>query len=723
MADSSLSLAVALQHHLDGQLQAAEQMYRHILAAEPDHAQALHFLGVLESQLGRYDDAVGHIRRAIKINGAEAAFHCNLGNALSSQGKPDEAISCFRQAIELNPGLVEAHTNLGNALKDRGQLEEAVACHRRALALRPDLAEVHNNLGAALRDEGQIAEAIACHQRALQLKPEFAEAHNNLGTALKEQGRLDEALASYQRALDLKPEYPEAIANFGNIFKEEGKLDEAAACYERALELKPTMAEVFNGLGAVLKEQGKLGAALVCHRRALELDPTYADAYSNLGSVLWELGKMDEAAACQRRALELKPHPQAHSNLLLTLQYCPGLNLSDIAAAHAKYQQVHAAPLLASWKPHTNDRDTHRRLRLGFVSPDFGRHPVGFFLTRALENLDPGACNTICYSDRISKDDMTKRLQAAASIWRDVNGMTDHDLAEMVREDRIDILFDLAGHTGKNRLLVFARKPAPVQVTWMGYAGTTGVTAIDYLLADEREIPRGVEEHFVEKILRMPDGYVCYAPPSYAPSVSPLPACNNGYVTFGSFNNPAKITPRVVEVWAAILGRVPHSRLVLKYRGISDDSVALRMKNGFAEQGIDPARIECFGWSPHHLLLEEYNRLDLALDPFPYNGGLTTCEALWMGVPVITCPGETFVSRHSLSHLTAVGLTGTIARTFDEYVELAVSLAADLPMLTSLRATLRDRMAASPLCDGHRFAENLMRLLRDVWLRWCEQAP
>jgi predicted O-linked N-acetylglucosamine transferase (SPINDLY family) len=719
MADFSTSLAAALEHHLAGRVRTAEQSYLEILETEPANAQALHFLGVLETQLERYDDAVRHIRMAIDIHGADAAFHCNLGNALKSLGQVDAAVLSFRRAIELNPDLVEAHTNLGNALKDLRKLEEAVASHRRALFLRPDLAEVHNNLGAVLKELGEIDQAIACHQCALRLKPDFAEAHNNLGTAFKERGRLDEALTCYRRALELKPDYPEAYANAGTVLKEQGKLSEAANFYERALHLKPTMAEVFNGLGAVLKEQGKHGAALVCHRRALDLDPTYADAYCNLGSLLWEQGNMEEAAACQRRALELRPQPQAHSNLLLTLQYCPGITLADLATAHSKYEQIHAAQLVAVGHPHTNDRDSERRLRLGFVSPDFGQHPVGYFVMRPLEKLDRGACETFCYSDRITKDEITARLQVAAGNWRDINGVSDQALAQTVRDDRIDILFDLAGHTGKNRLLVFARKPAPIQVTWLGYAGTTGLTAIDYLLADECEVPRGAENHYVEKILRMPDGYICYDPPPYAPPVASLPAATNGYVTFGSFNNPAKITPRVLEVWAAVLRRVPYSRLVLKYRGIGDDSVASRIKDGLSTHGIDPSQIDCFGWSPHPLLLEEYNRVDLALDSFPYNGGLTTCEALWMGVPVVTCPGETFVSRHSLSHLTTVGLTQTIARDLDEYIELAVSLAADLPALANLRATLRQQMSASPLCNGQRFADNLLRLLRDAWRQWC----
>ncbi len=327
---------------------------------------------------------------------------------------------------------------------------------------------------------------------------------------------------------------------------------------------------------------------------------------------------------------------------------------------------------------------------------------------------------TVCYSDRMVEDDLTRRFQAAAAQWRDVAGVSDQRLAEQIRADQIDILFDLAGHTAHNRLLVFARKPAPIQVTWAGYVGSTGLKAMDYLIADRYEIPPDAERHYRERLLRMPDGYVCYDPPVYAPQVARLPALDHGQVTFGCFNNPAKITPQAIEVWARILRQLPGARLVLKYKGWSDCGVARRFTEMFAAQAIDPGRLELLGSSPHVKLLAEYNRIDLALDPFPYNGGLTTCEALWMGVPVVTCPSETFASRHSLSHLSNVGLTETIARDLDEYVELAVSLAGDLPRLAGLRAGLRARMAASPLCDATRFAANLASRLQEVWEQRAE---
>jgi predicted O-linked N-acetylglucosamine transferase (SPINDLY family) len=714
MATIPEALAIAVEHHQAGRLQAAEQIYRQILAIEPNQVDVIHRLGVLAHQLGRHEEAVECIERAIVLNGNNAAFHSNLGTAYRALRKMPEAVACCRRAIELKPDFAEAHNNLGNALGDQGKLQEAVACYRRAVELNPGYAEAHNNLGNALQGQGNLHEAVACYGRAVELKPGYAAAHNNLGNALRTRGNLDEAVASFRRGLELKPDFAEAHNNLGNVRQDQGKLDDALICYRRAVELKPEFAEAYNNLGNALGDQGNLDDALACFRRALELQPDYAEAHNNLGNILKDQGQPDEAVACYRRAVALRPdYAGAHSNLLLAMQYCAGVTEAGLAEAHAQYDRQHAASLRGAVHRRVNVLKPGRRLRLGFVSPDLRRHPVGYFLVRALENLR-SEHETICYSDRIVKDDMTQRLQAAATCWRDVYGISDQRLDEQIRADQVEILFDLAGHTAQNRLLVFARKPAPIQVTWAGYVGATGLTAMDYLLADRYEVPLGSERHYQEQVLRMPDGYICYDPPAYAPPPTSPPALQCGQVTFGCFNKPAKITPQAVEVWSRILRRLPGARLVLKYRGWNDRGNARRFTELFAAQKVDPARLQFLGPSRHSELLAEYHRIDLALDPFPYGGGLTTCEALWMGVPVITCPGETFAGRHSLSHLSNVGLTETIARDLDEYVELAVVLAGDLPRLAALRAGLRDRMAASPLCDGKRFAANLTAILQAV---------
>ena len=819
MATISEALALAVEHHQAGRLQAAELGYRQILALEPNQADALHLLGVIAHQVGRHDVAVEYISRAIGLQNADPAYHnnlaealralgrcteavasCrraialrpeyaqahyNLGNALRDQGAQDEAINAYRQALALAPDYFEALNNLGNALKDQGRWDDAAACYGRVLELRPDVAEAHNNLGVVLAAQQKPEEAIACYRRAIELKPTLAEAHFNLGAIFQDQGTLDEAIASYRRALEIKPDYAqahnnlgaalkeqgnpdEAIAccrramelmpnapathlNLGTIFRDRGKLAEALACYRRALELKPDYAEAHNSLGIVFRDLRNYDEAAACCRRAVDLKPDYAEAYNNLGLALKDQGKLteamasyaqglalapelaethnnlglamhaqgrlDEAAACYRRAMELKPDlTEAHSNLLMALQYRTGVTLAELAEAHAVYQQRHAASLRSVWTPQPRDASPSRRLRLGFVSADFGRHPVGYFLVRGLENLDPEQCETVCYNDRVVYDDMAGRIKAAATEWRDVIGLTNAELCAQIAADRIDILFDLAGHTeGGVRLLLFARRPAPVQITWLGYEGTTGLQAIDYLLANRHVVPEGSQAHICERVLRMPGSYVCYDPPAAAPDVGALPALRQGHVTFGSFNNLAKISAEAISLWARILCRAPESRMILKFAGLGDEPVRRRILDLFSAADVSPARITLLPSSPYVEYLATYREVDIVLDALPFTGSTTTCEALWMGVPVITCPGETFASRHGLSHLASVGLQELVAGDHADYVWRAVELAEDLPRLAALRASLRERMAASPLCDGKRFAEDLMAVLREAW--------
>jgi predicted O-linked N-acetylglucosamine transferase (SPINDLY family) len=344
---------------------------------------------------------------------------------------------------------------------------------------------------------------------------------------------------------------------------------------------------------------------------------------------------------------------------------------------------------------------------------------VALFLAPVIERLNGHQWFTVCYATQQQSDHVTRRLNQATGLWRSVGDLNDEALAQQIRNDSIDLLIDLSGHTGGNRLLAFARRPAPVQLTWAGYVGTTGLSAIDYLIADRFHVPIGWEQHYREKVLRLPDGYVCYQPPSYAPSVGPLPALKTGQVTFGSFNNLAKLNSRVVALWSDILKRVPRSRLLLKYHWLDDAALRQHVKDQFVAQGIAAERVELLGGSPHGDQLQQYNRVDLALDTFPYSGGLTTLEACWMGAPVLTCPGETFASRHSFSHLSNIGLTETIAVDHSDYIARAVSLVSDLPRLAELRSGLRQRMTQSPVCDLEGFTANFGRALRQVWREWC----
>jgi predicted O-linked N-acetylglucosamine transferase (SPINDLY family) len=751
-SESASSLfATAVARHRSSRFAEAEALYRRVLALAPDHAESYHLLGVLAHQLGRGDAALALISKAISLKGDDPAFHGNLGNVLRAQGKLDESVAAYRRALALNPDFADAFGNLGNALKDQGKSEEAIASYRRALALKPDFADAHNNLGVALKDQGEQDEAIASYRKALALRPDFADAHNNLGVALKDQGKRDEAEACYRLALDFEPNLVSAQYNLGNVLKERGKLEEAVPAYRRALQLRPDLANAHNNLGNALRDQGKPEEAAACYRRVLALRPDLADAHNNLGAALKDLGKLDEATSALRqalalrpafaeafgnlgnvlkeqgrldealvlyeRALELKPDfAEAHSNLVMSQHYQDRISNAELLAAALRFGRrfEEAAPA----RNFSNDGTGARRLRIGYVSGDFRRHPVGYFLAGVLAAHDPAAVEVFCYANQVKTDDMTLRLREAADHWRGVAGLSDADAAALVMKDGVDILIDLAGHTAKNRLPLFALRAAPVQVSWLGYFGTTGLGAMDYLLMDEWAAPAGAERWCAEALVRLPHGRFCYAPPDYAPEVADSPALRNGHVTFGSFNNVVKIGPDVVRLWAAVLAAAARARLMLKWKSLDDENERRRLREAFTAAGVDPARLELRGFSPHREMLAEYGDIDVALDPFPFGGGLTSCEALWMGVPVVTLPGDRPASRQTVGFLDLLGLSDCVATSPADYVARCIALAADHLRLADLRRSIRARMMASPLCDGPLFARALEAAYREMWRRW-----
>jgi predicted O-linked N-acetylglucosamine transferase (SPINDLY family) len=749
MATMFDALARAVEYHQSGRLGLAEQIYRQVLTVAPHEADALHLLGVVVYQQGKYRAAIELLQQAVQVKPHEAAFqqslglafkaigdleqaiaayrralelaprsaeiHNNLGVALRAQGKLDEALACYDRALELDSRSAEIHYNLGAVLSDQGKLEEAVATYRRALELKSDFAEAHNNLGNVLRRQGKLPEAAACYRRAGELRPGYADAHHNLGLVLHEQRDLDGALRCYRQALELRPAYPEAFLNLGRLWRDQHNFDEAVACYRRAVELDPRQAMLHYNLGLAYQEQGRLDEAVASCRRALELDPECHAAYNNLANALKDLGLLDEALAAYEQALRLKPDfAVAHSNRLLALEYRGGLSVGQLTDAYQEFDRRHGRPLRGTWRPHNNAPRPGKTLRLGFLSADFGRAPVGHFYLRPLECLRAEDCEIICYSTRRLDDDVAARFRSAAHRWRDADSLSDHELAEQIRADGVDILFDLNCHTAGNRLAVLARKPAPIQIAW---SGPNGLSAMNYLLADACLTPNATELCGA-RVLRMPDAYVCYGPPASAPEVNRLPALQRGQVTFASLNNPAKVTPEVIRLWAEVLRRVPNARLLMQYFSIATNpSLQSRWHDAFAAEGIATERVELVGRVGRRLDL--YHEVDLALDPFPFSGSTTTCESLWMGVPVITLPQETYYSRASLTMLHHAGLDPCVAADQADYVDRAARLAHDLPRLAELRAGLRAQLATSPLCDASRFAANLMHLLRSAWCDWC----
>jgi predicted O-linked N-acetylglucosamine transferase (SPINDLY family) len=634
-------------------------------------------------QAGRFPEAE-EIYRQILVSFPDHAGTLHwLGATACVWGHFDVAIDLISRAIAINPAIADYHGNLGEAYRRSMQLEKALVCFRRTLELAPDHGAAHNNLGIALKDIGSLDEAITSYGRAIQLDPAFAEAHCNLGVALHEKGRTDEAIASYRRAIELKPDLAAAHNNLGNALADRGCLDEAVDAYRRVVALGPDLAAAHNNLGNVLRQQGCIDEALACYRKAVEIRPDYVEAASNLE---------------------------------LALYYHPAYDAQAILAEHRDFARRFAAPLASQIRPHTNDRTPDRKLRIGFVSADLRSHAVGYLLAPWFPHHDRRDMDFVCYSDVKEADETTRYLQSVADGWYSTVGLGDAEVADRIRNDGIDILVDLAVHTARNRLLVFARKPAPVQMTMLGMPGTTGLDTIDYRLTDPYLDPIGTDGDYTERSIRLPHCFWIFRPPEGAPAVGALPAARNGFVTFGCLNQFAKVSRPALELWIKILQLLPRSRLVLQLApGRALDAV----RTLFEEGGICADRVVFADKTGRVEYLHRYQTLDIGLDPFPYNGHTSTLEALWMGVPVVTLAGRTAVGRGGLSILSNVDLPGLIARTPEEYVAIALDWAREPARLAALRDGLRQRMLASPLMDGKQYAADVEAAFGQMWRKWC----
>jgi len=716
--DTNLVQALQNAFHLyqGGRLSEAETLLLALLRSAACNGDILHLLGLIAYRTGRPDEAVTRLRDSARILGQSPHVMNSLGVVLQEVGNNEEAIDVLKRATFLNPDFPEAYNNLGNALRKAGRFDEAVQAYRQSLQISPMDAEVMNNLAMALIDQGRVDEAIATYKAAVAANPRHAPSYRNLGNAFREKGNNEEALGAYAKALELKPDFVEAHNDLGNLLKNSGRVDEAVREYETAIRLRPGYPEAYCNLGNILRERGLTTEAVECYRSALRTRPDFAEVISNLGNAFKDQGNLTDAMGAYKEALRLKLSlADTHSNLIYARQFIPGATLKAVLEDHLEWNRVHAIPLREKRliRP-SGYRRLSDPLTLGFLSGDFRRHPVGYFIIRVLEALSGMKCTVICYVTQTEHDDMTERFRKAAHVWKSCHHLSDEALAQSIHEDGVDVLFDLNGHIEWGRLLVFARRPAPLQITWAGYMATTGLETMDYIIADRHEIPEGSEQYYTEKVIRMPGSFVCYDPPAYAPPVLPLPAFSNGYVTFGCFNLLTKISPEVVNLWSVILRRIPGSRLMLKTKELNGEKAKERIGDLFSRHGVGPDRIDLVGGTSHREHLDHYNRVDIALDPFPFSGSTTTLESLWMGVPVITMPGETFASRHSLSFLSTTGLTNTIADTPDHYVTLAENLAGNLPYLSEVRLSLRDRFRASPLCDGEAFAEKLLAALEEL---------
>ncbi|MBI5909901.1 MAG: tetratricopeptide repeat protein [Betaproteobacteria bacterium] len=650
-------LEAAIRLHESGDLAGAEQRYRALLRADARDADATHLLGLIAHQRGDHAAAVAQIGAAIALKADKPVYHYNLGNALVELDRLEAAINSFRAALELDPSQVAARSNLAQALTETGRYAEAAAEYRRLLELQPSAAARNALARALIQCADADASAADCYDEAATLLQQAWQAADDPATA-----RLALAYCHRQRE----------------------RWTEAADHYQAVLELRPGNPAAHNDLANCCNQLGRIAEAILHYRETYRLAPDF---------------------------------PEALTGVLACLNYDPDCQPEQAAAEHRRWAEQVAARYYPKLARFDNDRDPKRRLRIGYVSPDFRRHPLTAIFAPVLDAHVLDQVEVYCYYNYASEDTVTLRLKQRAGHWRSIVELDDEALCAQIRADRIDILVDLAGHTSNNRLLAFARKPAPVQVTWLGYPNTTGLLSMDYRITDRYADPPGQERYYSEELVYMPDSMWCYAQQGDEAEVNQLPALQRGYVTFGSFNSFSKLGFGALDLWARLMRDIPRSRLLVVR---APEGAGLeRLSAQFAAHGIGVERIELLGMADRTRYLELHHEVDMALDPFPCNGGATTCDALWMGVPVIALAGDRFVSRAGVSLLSAAGLTDWIAHNQEEYIGLAQAWSRNLPGLAELRAGMRGRLRASPLIDAKRFARNLEAAYRGMWEHHC----
>jgi len=674
-----------------GHLDVAAARCREAIALEPDNPEAHFELGVIALRSGRPRVAIAHLSRAVQFDSSRPGYFNLLGTAHSIAGRLQEGAHCFLRSIELEAGNSLVHCNLANNYRDQGRLPDAERHYRAALSTDPDFFEAYMGLADVLARRGEpVAAADVC-----------------------------------KRALLVRPGEPEAVVKLARALQRLEQYAEAAGVLRTIAATRPDDPGVQNLLGVSLMRVGRFDEALTHYRRAIDCDPRAAAPHVNLGDALAARGDLRGALASFGAALEIEPtHAATHSNLLLTMNYLPDISQEELYRESVQFDLRHCRDLAGGGASCGNSNDEARVLRVGYLSPDFRAHSVARFTRNLFGAHHRGAVEVFCYADVVKRDATTQEFRDQADRWLSIVGMTDAEVAGRIKGDRIDILVDLTGHTSKNRLLVFARKPAPIQVSWLGYPNTTGMQAMDYRFTDAVADPPGAADRLhAEKLVRLPHGFLCYQADDATIPVAPPPSRERGYVTLGSFNNLAKLSSDAVQLWSEILKRIPTARLALKSGPLVDEATRARCLERFVRRGIAPDRVDLVGMHPSRdAHLRMYSGIDIALDPFPYNGTTTTFEALWMGVPVVCLRGDRHAARVGASILHHGEIPELIAETRDDYVERVRELADEPRRLTILRASLRDRLLGSALMNVPLFVESLECAYRDMWTAWCASA-
>ncbi|MCL7487984.1 MAG: tetratricopeptide repeat protein [Desulfobulbaceae bacterium] len=632
-------------------------------------------------------------------------------------GRLNEAMDIYMRILKSHPDHPDANHLLGVLYHQTGQHETGLKLIRKAIRIRPDFAVYHLSLGNIFLDQKKPEKASLSYQKSIDLRPGYAQAYLNLGSAYDEMGRLDAAIACFQKAIESAPDFASAYNNLGNALTKKEKLDEALFFLNKAVELSPGLYEGFNNLGNALVKQLKLDEALEMFRRAVSLYPGYSKAYTNMANVYTLMGEQEKAIACYREALAADSgNYDAHTGLVFALNYLPDISPQEIYRESCEWARRHTSvPPCPRLK--IQRKEAERKLRIGYVSADFNTHPVASFMLPVLEAHDRTKVEIFCYYSRQYYDEISRQCEALSDHWLQCEKMSDNALAERIRSDRIDILVDLSGHTAGNRLLVFARKPAPLQVSWLGDIATTGLKTMDYRLTSIDASPPGSENYFTEKLYRFTDHlWWCYRPQADMPDVQPSPAFANNCITFGYTNNFAKITPELIAIMIEILKKTPGSRLAMA--GVPGGSARSALLAEFIDNGIGKERLVIHGKMALAAYWAFHSDIDIAFDSFSYNGGTTTCDALWLGVPVVTRMGETFASRMGYAIVKNIGLPELAAETWEEYVNIATSLADKREKLNNLRLSMRQRMINSPICDVPGFTKDLETAYGRMWKTW-----
>ena len=742
----------AVEYYQSGNLSEAERILRQILTNNPKHAPSLHVMGIIGLDVQNYEIAEALVREAVALQDNNPNFHLTLGRILGRQEKKEDAIKSYRKALSLRPDFTDALNNLSTMLLSTGKSDEALKIFAKILKKNPQDFNALSNTASILYQNKKYEESITHYRAALAVNPVNANIYFDLGRAFQEQNKTDEALSNFLKAVELKPNYIDALLQSGNIYRDKGNLHKALLCYRKIKEIEPNeyayvgIASIYlqegdqqkaldeaesayknlpesprllNFMAHIYDKKARYQEALEYYDRAIEIDPTIGEFYANKATTLKHLGRLRESIEATKKGFSITPKSWIYSNLLLTMVYADFISPEEFAQTSFEFGKDITDHLVRN-RPFTNEKDPDRRLRIGYVSADFRTHSVSSFLSTVYYR-DKGNFEIFAFSKTETEDHVTDKLRQYFDHWRDVKYMKPDEIADLIEEDKIDILVDLAGHTAHNGLMIFARKPAPIQLTWMGYPATTGMKAMDYRITDNYAEPPGMTEHLnTETLWRLPDIFVAYTPQD--DSIVPIdhpPFVDNGHITFGCFNNFTKVTDKVLQTWAKVLDQVPNSKLLLEIAGIKDEAIRANIEERIVKSGItlDRLILEPQKKANQYVL---YNKIDIALDPFPCVGGTTSMDTLWMGVPLITLEGQQFLSRMGVTILTNVGLTELIAQTTDEYISVAVALANDKERLHEMRHNLRERFVASPAMDQKKFVRNMENAYREMWHKWVE---